>query len=265
MTKRCLIVACLVLMGTTATPAAPSQDDALDVGVQLSHITYKEPGIMKQTGFMYGMLLSYTLRKELMVKFDGLLTFGQMKYEGSTWGGTPLTVTGINDNMFELRAVFGPADPLSDTVAVIPYIGLGYRYLYDGANNSPGGYRRESNYLYLPIGIESPSSSRTGWTVGFTLEYDLFLRGRQVSYLSDSDAGFNDIENSQSSGYGVRGSLRFVRSGRNTVVLEPFVKYWNIAESDAVPLTYYGAPTIYDIYEPENNSTEIGVRCMLRF
>jgi hypothetical protein len=262
--KGFLIVACLVLMGVTAASAAPSQNDAVDAGLQLSQITYKEPGIMKETGFMYGLFLSYMHRKELMAKVDGLLTFGQMKYEGSSWDGTPLTITGINDRMFELRAVLGPAAPLSDTLAVIPYIGIGYRYLYDGANNSPGGYRRESNYLYLPIGIESPSPTRTGWSAGFTLEYDLFLQGRQESYLSDADPGLNDIENRQSRGYGLRGSVRFVRSGRNDIIIEPFVKYWKIGESEKEILTYYGSP-IGMVWEPANNSTEIGIRCALRF
>jgi hypothetical protein len=259
-----LTVACLVLLGSTAAPAEPSQNNALDVGLQLSQITYKEPGIMKETGFMYGLFLSYDHRKEIMAKFDGLLTFGQIKYEGATWNGEPLTISGIKDTMIELRAVLGPAEPFSDTLAVIPYIGVGYRYLYDGANNTPGGYRRESNYFYLPIGIESPFPTGTGWTVGFSLEYDLFLQGKQVSYVSDADPGFNDVENKQSSGYGLRGSLRFIKSGRNSIILEPFVKYWNISESSVSLLTLYGSPYMY-VVEPANNSTEIGLRCTVRF
>jgi hypothetical protein len=259
-----LTVACLVLMGATAAFSAPAREFVVDAGLQLSQITYKEPGLMKETGFMYGFFLSYIHKKELMAKFDGLLTFGQMKYVGSDWSGTPLTITGINDTMLELRAVFGPADPLSDTLAIVPYIGIGYRYLYDGANNSPGGYRRESNYLYLPIGIESPFPTKTGWTVGFSLEYDLFLQGKQVSHLSDADPGFNDVENTQSSGYGLRGSLRFIKSSRNSIILEPFVKYWKIGESSVSLLTLYGSPYMY-VVEPANNSTEIGVRCTVRF
>lgn len=219
---------------------------------------------MKETGFMYGLFLSYSLRKELMAKFDGLLTFGQMKYEGSLSDGTPLTFTGINDTMFEVRAVFGPADPLSDTLEIIPYAGIGYRYLYDGADSSPAGYRRESNYLYLPIGVESPLPTKTGWSLGFNVEFDLFLQGRQVSYLGDADPGFNTIENKQSSGYGLRGSLKFIRSGRNNIILEPFIKYWKIGESEKETLTYYGMP-MGVVWEPANNSTEVGVRCMLRF
>ena len=264
MKKVYLIVACLVLMGATAAPTASSQNEALEAGFQLSQITYKEPGLMKESGFMYGLFLSYSNKKELMAKFDGLMAFGQMKYEGSLSDGTPLTITGIKDTMIELRAVFGPVEPLSDTLAVIPYIGFGYRYLYDGANNSPSGYGRESNYLYLPIGIESPPPTRTGWTVGFTLEFDLFLQGKQVSHLSEADPGFNDIENGQTSGYGLRGSVRFINAGRKDIIIEPFIKYWKIGESEKEIVTYYGMP-VGEAWEPANNSTEIGVRCALRF
>lgn len=259
-----MVVACLVLLGATAATATPSQNEALEAGFQLSQITYKEPGIMKESGFMYGLFVSYSNRKEFTAKFDGLMAFGQMKYVGSLSDGTSLTVSGIKDTMIELRAVFGPAEPMSDTLAVIPYIGFGFRYLYDGLNNSPSGYGRESNYLYLPIGIESPSPTRTGWTVGFTLEFDLFLQGMQVSHLSDADPGYNDIENEQSNGYGLRGSVRFIKAGRNDIIIEPFVRYWKIGESEKEILTYYGSP-IGMVWEPANNSTEIGVRCTLRF
>jgi hypothetical protein len=264
MKKVSLIVAFLVLMGATAASATPSQNEALEAGIQLSQITYKEPGLMNESGFMYGLFLSYSNKKELMAKFDGLLAFGQMKYEGSTQSGEPLTVSGIKDTMMELRAVFGPVEPLSDTLAVIPYIGFGYRYLYDGLNNIPGGYRRESNYLYLPIGIESPFPAKTGWSLGFTLEFDLFLQGKQVSHFSDVDPGYNDIENGQTSGYGLRGSVRFIKAGRNDIIIEPFVKYWKIGESGKEFLTYYGSP-MGVAWEPANNSTEIGVRCTMRF
>lgn len=199
-----------------------------------------------------------------MWKVDGTLTTGEVDYVGSYSDGTPLTITGITDRMFEARAVLGPTEFIYLSSYYLPYIGLGYRYLYDGANVAPGGYRRESNYLYIPLGVEGMTAMQSQWSIGFTLEYDIFVSGTQYSYLSDADPGYNDMQNSQSSGQGYRASLKFIHAGDRDLIIEPFVKYWKIAQSDTTTITYYGTPVGYG-YEPANNSTEIGMKVMLKF
>jgi hypothetical protein len=256
-------LAVFLFNGSSAFGLSPS---ALDVGIQLSHITYKEPGLMQESGVMYGVTAAYTrIGPDLMWKVDGTLTTGEVEYVGSYWDGTPLTFSGIRDTMFETRAVLGSTEFVNISSYYLPYIGIGYRYLFDGADEMPGGYRRESNYVYIPLGIDGMVTTKGRWSVGFTAEYDYFISGKQYSYLSDGDPGYHDIENKQSSGYGLRGSLRFIRSGRNDIILEPFIKYWKIAESDMVPLTYNGATTPYGVVEPENNSTEVGIKILMRF
>lgn len=42
-------------------------------------------------------------------------------------------------------------------------------------------------------------------------------------------------------------------------LIEPFVRYWNIEQSETENITYSGALWGYG-WEPENNSTEIGIR-----
>jgi hypothetical protein len=259
-----LLLACSVL-GTADAAAASLRPESFDAGLQLSHITYREPGLIRESGIMYGVTASYTgVGRAIMGKVDGTLSHGSVDYVGSYQDGTPLTISNIKDTMFEVRGVIGTTDFVYVTSYYLPYIGLGYRYLYDGADVAPGGYRRESNYLYIPLGIEGVPATRGAWSFGFTLEYDLFLRGTQCSHLSDADPGFNDVENEQSSGYGYRASLRFLRSGTHDIIIEPFYKYWNIDESDAELLTFYGTPYAY-VVEPENNSKELGIRVIMRF
>jgi hypothetical protein len=249
--------------GSSVLALSPSSFDA---GAQLSHITYKEPGLMQESGIMYGVTGAYTsVGRRLMWRVDGTLSTGEVEYVGSYWDGTPLTVKGIRDTMFETRAILGSTEFVNISSYYFPYIGIGYRYLFDGADKAPGGYRRESNYLYIPLGIDGMVTTKGRWSLGFTVEYDYFVSGRQFSSLSDADPGYNDIESKQSSGYGLRGSLRFIRAGRNDIILEPFIKYWKIAESDMVPLTYNGVPTPYGVVEPENNSTELGIKVLMRF
>lgn len=259
------LLTCLLMLGPLQAAAATLRPSAFDAGVQLSHFTYREPGLMRESGFMYSVVASYTgLGRSLMGRIDGTLTHGEVDYVGSYQDGTPLTVENIKDTMIEVRGTFGPTDFVYISSYYLPYTGLGYRYLYDEANVVPGGYQRESNYYYIPIGVEGVPWRRGDWRFGFTLEYDLFLKGRQMSYLSDVDRGFNDIENEQSSGYGYRASVRFIRSGKRDIIIEPFYKYWKIDESNRELLTYYGTPVAI-VVEPDNNSTELGIRVIMRF
>lgn len=260
-----LAIVCLFILCPSAAFALPYNTSEFDAGVQISHITYKEPDLMRESGIMYGVHAFYAKSFQgLRWKIDGTLSRGEVDYVGSLSDGTPLTVENIQDTMFEARVAVGPTSFVYSDSYYLPYIGFGYRYLYDGADVGPGGYRRESNYLYIPIGIEGVPFVREKWSAGFTLEYDLFLRGRQLSYLSDADPGFSDMENEQTSGRGYRASLKFIRSGKHDLVIEPFYKYWSIDESDTQIITYMGIPYAYG-YEPKNNSTEIGIKMLIRF
>jgi hypothetical protein len=260
-----LFVACFVLcIGATAA-AGTDPASGFDAGVQLSHITYREPGVMRQSGFMYGVVAAYTAKTTAArFKVDGTLTHGYVKYVGALMDGTPITINNIPDTMFEIRATVGPVDSEGRSGALLPYLGLGYRYLYDGSNVASGGYRRESNYLYLPIGIDGGLFSNRYWRGEFNVEYDAFLRGWQVSHLSDTNSAYNDVTNRQHAGYGYRASVRFIRSGEREIIFEPFYKYWKIAESEPALWTHYGIPIAY-LVEPNNNSTEVGLKVQMRF
>ena len=104
-----------------------------------------------------------------------------------------------------------------------------------------------------------------GWSIGVMLEYDYFWKGIQKTYLSDLSASLNDVENDQNSGYGCRGSMKFQKeSDKVDYLIEPFVRYWNIKESEKSNVTY-GGIYIGQLYEPKNNSTEFGIKFAARF
>ncbi len=256
---------CAAVLGTTPLLAGPRQTESVDAGVEMSHITYKEPGIMKQTGIMYGVHAAYEDHDGPSYwKIEGKLSYGQVDYTGSLSSGTPHTFNNINDYLIEMRGLKGLQGGESPS-PLQPYIGLGYRYLYDGSDKDIYGYRRESNYIYVPIGLERRPEMNPGWSFGAVIEYDLFLWGKQISHLSDVNPGYSDAQNSQSTGYGVRGSLLFYRKGaENDVIIEPFVRYWNIKESEVDLVTFNGSPYTY-LVEPDNNSTEIGIKFRMRF
>ena len=243
---------------------------AWDLGAEISYIKYKEPDVMKQEGAMYGISGSYAgfgqfLSKNFMLKLEGKWSCGQVDYDGALSDGTPYTFDERDDYILEFRGLGGYSYSLLDTFIARPYFGFGYRYLNDAKSGDPYGYERESNYIYSPIGIELMAALENRWFIGLTLEYDHFWIGVQKSHLSDVNPTFNDLENDQNKGYGLRAAARLQKKGeRIDFVIEPFIKYWNIKKSEEQTITYSGLIWGYG-YEPKNNSTEIGGKIAIKF
>ncbi|MFO7667065.1 MAG: autotransporter domain-containing protein [Desulfobacterales bacterium] len=237
---------------------------ALEIGPEISFIEYREPGVMKEEGMMIGIGASYTYHNGAMIKIAGRYSYGQVDYQNSG------TTNNIDDIIFEIRMLGGHDFKISNSFTITPFLGLGYRYLEDdaaGRISSTGhyGYLRESKYYYSPIGIEAVNVLDNGWSAGAIIEYDYFWKGKQKSYLSDIDSGYNDISNDQNDGYGIRGSINIRKqTDRVFFVIEPFIRYWNIDNSDFQNWTYYGI-VIGTGWEPKNESTEIGVKFMIGF
>ena len=265
-------LAALLLFLTIVPPVATAAEQnslSFDLGLELSHITYKEPQLMRESGLMYGIhgICSYygQARVPAGVRLDGRLSTGTVTYTGQYSNGAPVEVSGIRDTMFELRGMLGIYNLGEPGAVLMPWVGLGYRYLHDGADRIPGGYERESNYYYVPILLERVPARRPGWSVGWTAEYDYFLSGTQYSYLSDFNPGLSDMTNRQSNGFGWRASVRFLwRDALRTVAVEPFVRYWRIGQSEQSLVTLNGSPYAVG-WEPVNNSTELGVQVAVTF
>lgn len=260
------LVICSVFVGVSNSFGDQLQRHTWEVGAVVSNFKYEEPGMMKNEGFLYGVQGSYTHRnrERLMIKAEARYGYGKVDYESTGTG----TMDGIDDHVFELRGLGGYDFRFFDRSTITPYIGLGYRYLNDdssGRRTSTGhyGYERESNYYYSPIGIETVIELKSGWIFGIILEYDYFWKGNQISHLSDVP-GYSDVENYQNDGYGYRGSLRFQLEGEGIdYVIEPFIRYWDIDESEWEIFTRDGEP--YWGYEPANKSTEVGLNITIRF
>ena len=237
------------------------------LGTEISYFKYEEPGSIsiEDKGMMYGIVGSYTYRNKWMTKLEGKFAYGSVDYNGATMDGTPLTISDIPDYMVEFRWLLG-YDFVAKGITITPDFGIGYRYVQDNAQQRyAGGYQRESNYIYIPIGAGAVTNIGKGWSFGANVEYDLFLWGRQISYFSDIDPNYNNPENEQLRGYGVRGSISIAKKGEKmSFIIEPYIRYWNIKESNYSILTYDNMPVSYG-YEPNNDSTEIGCKLAVTF
>jgi hypothetical protein len=264
--KRTLaLITCFMFVGLGTIYAEPLKMHTFELKPEFSYIVYKEPEVtVKERGKMYGLVGSYTYHNKAMVKVEGRGSVGWVDYSDSG------KIDNIRDYILEIRGLLGYDLFISESFIITPFVGIGYRYLNDdtsGKISTTGayGYERESNYLYSPIGIGLIANLGKNWFIGGTGEYDYFWWGKQKSHLSDVDPGLNDISNRQKHGYGLRGSIALQKKGK-TVEAEfgPFIRYWNIKESETETLTYYGIPVGYT-WEPKNHSTEVGVMLGIKF
>jgi len=200
-----------------------------------------------------------------MLKAEGRLSVGQVDYDGQLSDGTPYKIDGIDDVLIELRGLAGYDFTVFSSTTITPFTGLGYRFLSDNLSVDPAGYRRFSNYVYSPIGVETKTPFGDGWAAGVNLEYDAFWFGRQYSYLSDYSSSYGDVTNDQDKGYGFRASFKLSKqTSAFNLLLEPYVIYWNIDKSKDSALVLSGS-VVGTAYEPKNTSTEFGAKVGVEF
>lgn len=251
------LVAFCITLPSLSWGAPTSTVSGNELAISLSSYRYEEPGLMSLQGMKTGIDLRMTrdaARKGSFFRTELRYAGGMVDYNSKDTG----SMQGEPDWYVEARLLFGNDHPQARAL-LSSYIGLGYRFLLnDGrgiSTTNAAGYRRESNYLYLPIGITHISDLRDGATLKLMLEYDHLLSGHQFSRLSDTGLGYTDLNNKQSSGYGIKARLTYTTREWSA---GPYIHYWNIAASESQPLYRYGSYVGYGI-EPNNKTSELGI------
>ncbi|MDD5157689.1 hypothetical protein [Sulfurimonas sp.] len=234
--------------------------DALEIGVQSYWYEYEEKVngafFMSNKGSKYGASLTGTksLGSDYFIIGDVRYATGNVEYKSASGTGD------VSDNMYEVRLAAGK-EVVVDGYLLSTFAGLGYRRLDNDLRDlGSGGYRRTSQYLYLPIGVTHRFMIDNSSRISTTIEYDYLLKAEQKSYLSDispADAAlFGDPVNKQKSGYGIRASTAYEEKYWSAGL---FFNYWKIDDSE---INYYG---VWSVMEPRNETKEIGVQLKYRF
>lgn len=254
-----LLVGLTLSTGVLAQSTSPvATRGGFEVGGQVSDYVYEEPDIdVRIDGPQAAFVGAYTLRADddFFARFELRNAYGELYYQGSG------TKDSVPNTIIEGRALMGADFLPEDGVGVTPYIGIGYRYLFNDlrgfTTTGAIGYRRYSRYLYLPLGMTMRFRAGEKWVVAPTVEYDYFIRGEQESMLSDTGLGFVDVTNRQRKGYGYRASLMFERGN---IAFGPWIHGWEIEDSDivAIGLGEFGL-------EPKNETVEAGIEVKYRF
>lgn len=269
-----LSLACTSVLISGATWAAPIDTlrtyTGQQVGVTISHYKYEEPNFMSLEAMKLGIDYSTTLTVDdsWFMRLDGRYATGDADYESAGTGSS----NDIPDWYAEIRALIGTDYVFNDFI-LAPYSGLGYRYLFNDlrGDSSSGavGYRRESEYFYLPIGVTHRVALSEGSQLENNLEFDYLLNGQQTTHFEDLAGHGNftygqELKNGQDRGYGLRASSMYLQGNWS---VGPYVTYWDIEDSETntsivgIGGSYY----LMSGKEPANNTLEYGIKGAYRF
>ncbi len=274
----------------TTKPHMKTQVHTLDVGGEVSYYRNVAPVVPlvpanntvreKYVGPMYGYYADYTYRPADPNFFNNFLTnvyFLQARYATSrylTFSGEG-DVKSKHDDAMEFRGLIGKDYFVGANARVTPYFGFGYRYLLDRGNGQVSNSSslmedRKSHYYYLPLGGIVALDMPRDWEVDLNAEYDILLSGYQKNFYSDWDqfsspgTRYPDIVYHQDHGFGLRGSIKFLKKGPIVdFFVEPYFRFWNIDQSKSQSIVLNG--TAYQVVEPKNNTTEIGSKFGIQF
>lgn len=224
----------------------------VSIEVNASNYKYEEPDFMQLEGRKIAIAGRITQRNNnSMAVIEGRLSNGKVDYTSVGTGSSP----DEPDFYTEIRGLVGITFSSNRAISSL-YLGLGWRRLVNdssGTTTSTGdtGYKRISNYLYIPIGIESKQIISGNNYIEFNAEYDYFWRGTQQSEISGVT-----ITNYQSRGRGFRASMLL---GINRFAIGPYFNRWEIGDSSVEQAlgTWW--------IEPANNTTEAGIRLRYSF
>lgn len=268
----------MIVLFIIALPVfAQDKKQSLFISYENSDYGYKEPALQYPphwSGRMQGVSAEYIRRSAMSdgeeVSESDKSFFavelrymqGKVDYNGYLWNGTPSRADDITDYYMEgiLKAGY-TYDFGQSGFSLWPYAGLGGRFLTDKLDESgPSGYRRESTYIYIPVGFNLRKQMGSSFSLTLNAQGDILLSGRQISKIE----GTGNVHNTQDEGYGLRAGLRIQYNfGTFGIFAEPFYRYWHIQNSE--PQYYTDGYYIYTLLEPKNETREAGVKIGIVF
>ena len=243
-----------VLCGATAwTAAADTSGIEFHSSLALSSYRYEEPGLMQLKGQKAAIELQWvnTAPSGQQLAIDVRGVFGPVDYSSQDSGSD----TGEPDFYTDLRLLGGQSIRWGSE-RLTPYLGLGWRRLVNdssGMTTSTGavGYRRTSNYFYLPLGANLSFSIAGEARLEINAEFDHLVSGTQKSELPGET-----INNTQRRGRGWRFGFLY---GNREWAIGPFIQAWKIAKSNEVDCDNGTAIC----FEPANETREFGIRVQI--
>jgi hypothetical protein len=248
------------------TPTRAQTDTGFSINAEGYYYEFDEPGIDRQSG-PYGRVGASYTGKYLDTFWTADLRLGGGTTNFSSNGSG--TISGIPEYSSELRLLATRDFAISPTIIVQPFMGLGYRVLFDNAagDTTSGGLAavdRVTQYLYWPVGLGF-SFPYGSVTFKPSFEYDFLIDGDVISYTAGVGGITNNLNNNLSSGSGYRIHLDTeVQTTNGKLTFGPFLRYWSLRVSDLSPIDAAGQTVAFG-FEPISHTWEAGFGASLTF
>ncbi len=233
-----------------------------EIGVTGSAYKYTEPGLVTIKANKLGLDYTgtYAIGSQWPNRSEGWFLRADLRYANGK-GDYSSSISGAIKNApdwyYEVRGLVGK-DFDQGGYVLAPYAGIAFRHLDNDlrgvSTTGAKGYRRESNYTTIPLGVTHKMKLDRQMQLDTTVEYAHLVRGKADSKLSDALPTLPDVSLTQRNGYGLR-LATMVRFGAWSV--GPSVIIWRIKDSDR-------AGTLA-IIEPKNNTVEVGIKAAYSF
>lgn len=262
-----LIAASVALPAWAEAGRAAASNIRHEVAVTLSDYKYSEPDMsLRGTKFGAEYAVTFLLRDGWFVRGSLRGALGETDYRGSG------RMHGVPDRYYENRWGVGKSI-VRGRHTLTPDVGLGYRYLYNDlrgvTDTGAVGYRRESRYLTARAGLRYSFRLPDSASLESSFERDHLLLGRQDTRLSDIEGrgpwtDVPDVVNYQYRGDGWRFGFMY-RKGDWSV--GSYLHLWRIDKSDEdhIRVVKTTGTETWTVWEPKNDTREIGVKLSYRF
>ena len=227
-----------------------------NLGITLSNYVYDEPNIMalkaKNIGIDYSG--TYALGSQWPNQGSAWFIRGDLRYAtGAADYESPISgsISDTPNRYVEGRLMLGKDFDMGAYV-LAPYAGIGLRYLHNDLRRHPAGYRRDTSYTSLPIGVIHRTKLPDQSVLSTTFEYAHLLSGISKVQLSDINSSRENLSLNQHKGHGLRLSMMLRMDNWS---FGPTFSYWKIAKSEVYK----------DWFEPENTTREFGIKAAYHF
>ena len=247
-----------------------AENSSFQIGTGIHHMDYKEdlPANRKSTesGWLPSIYASYEYKKPSVIyaKVFTDIAAGNVTYDGTTQGGTPINFNDSKQALFKFETNVGYPIGIGKDFQLIPYTGYGYRFWSRGEARTTSTYssfKEEYSWSYIPVGLKADYQINKQWNLGGTLAAHFMFGGKMKAYPSEVNSGYSDLDFDLGNKVGFYADLpltyRF--AGNWAATLTAWYEYTAIGQSNAVNVAYNNKVIGY-AYEPSSTNNQIGVR-----
>lgn len=249
----------------------------LEVSMETAYWNYEESRVngdrfMREIGRLNGVNVKYKSLHDVNYKMTFLT--GEADYDGGYSDGTPLTLKGTPQSLFELSALYNYRIVENRKTDLSIIFGLYYRLHSNPEQESVrGDYDRSISQTILPIGLSNKFLFNSRLSLDTSFQYHTLLVGTVTSDLTNVSSAYpRESIKRQNKGQGFLFQTRLNYLYKDyAFFLGTYLREWTVGRSDKDTMQVYGdfgqGEGYYNVAftEPKNKTRMMGVNMGMTF